>query len=105
MVHAHLLRSRPLKKSTQRYPKTYFNLNSQRQCGPQHHVHPLQARIYSALPHCPGNEAINYNTGETEDGGLDERDGESGEIMRALEKELSKWRGFDDIGWMDEVGP
>ena len=30
---------------------------------------------------------------------------ESDEIMRALEKWLSKWREFDDIGWMDEVGP
>ena len=52
-----------------------------------------------------GNEAINYNTGEMEDGGLGERDGESGEIMRALGKGLSKWKGFDDIGWTDEVGP
>ena len=51
-----------------------------------------------------GNEAINYNTGEMEDGGLGKRDGESDEIMRALEKWLSKWREFDDIGWMDEVG-
>ena len=52
-----------------------------------------------------GNEAINYNTGEMEDGGLGKRDGESDEIMRALEKWLSKWREFDDIGWMDKVGP
>ena len=52
-----------------------------------------------------GNEAINYNTGETEDGGLDERDGECDEIMRTLENGLPKWKGFADIGWMDEVGP
>ena len=35
--------------------------------------------------------------------GLTKEMGESGEIMRVLEKELSKWRGFDDIGWMDKV--
>ena len=37
-----------------------------------------------------------------EDGGLDERDGESDGIVRALEKGLPKWKGFADIGWMDE---
>ena len=37
-----------------------------------------------------------------EDGGLDERDGESDGIVRALEKGLPKWKGFVDIGWMDE---
>ena len=52
-----------------------------------------------------GNEVINYNTGETQDGGLGERDGESDEIMRTFEKRLPKWKGFDDIGWMDEVEP
>ena len=49
-----------------------------------------------------GSEAINYNTGEMEDGGLGERDGE---IVRALEKGLPKWKGPEDIEWMDEVGP
>ena len=52
-----------------------------------------------------GSEAINYNTGEMEDGGLGERDGESDEIVRALEKGLPKWKGPEDIEWMDEVGP
>ena len=37
-----------------------------------------------------------------EDGGLDERDGERDGIVRALEKGLPKWKGFADIGWMDE---
>ena len=49
-----------------------------------------------------GSEAINYNTGEMEDGGPGERDGE---IVRALEKVLPKWKGPEDIEWMDEVGP
>ena len=52
-----------------------------------------------------GGEAINYNTGEMEDGKPGERDGESDEIVRALEKSLPKWKGLDDIGWMDEVRP
>ena len=25
--------------------------------------------------------------------------------MRALEKGLSKWKGLEDIGWIDEVRP
>ena len=25
--------------------------------------------------------------------------------MRALEKGLSKWKGLEDIGWIDEVKP
>ena len=37
--------------------------------------------------------------------GPGERDGESEEIVRELEKGLTKWKGFADIGWMDEVGP
>ena len=37
--------------------------------------------------------------------GPGERDGESDEIVRELEKGLTKWKGFEDIGWMDEVGP
>ena len=37
--------------------------------------------------------------------GPGERDGESDEIVRELEKGLTKWKGFVDIGWMDEVGP
>ena len=37
--------------------------------------------------------------------GPGERDGESDEIARELEKGLTKWKGFVDIGWMDEVGP
>ena len=52
-----------------------------------------------------GSEAINYNTWEMEDRGLGEKDGESDEIVRVLEKGLLKWKGLDDIGWMDEVGP
>ena len=40
-----------------------------------------------------------------EGGRLGESDGESDGIVRALEKELPKWKGLDDIGWMDEVGP
>lgn len=52
-----------------------------------------------------GSEAINYNTGEMEDGGLGERDGESDEIVRALEKGLPRWKGLEDAGWMDGVGP
>ena len=52
-----------------------------------------------------GSEAINYNAGEMEDGGPGERDGERDEIVRALEKGLPKWKGLDDIGWMDEVRP
>ena len=52
-----------------------------------------------------GSEAINYNTWEMEDRGLGEKDGESDEIVRALEKGLLKWKGLDDIRWMDEVGP
>lgn len=52
-----------------------------------------------------GSEAINYTTGEMEDGGLGERDAESDEIVRALEKGLPKWKGLEDVGWMDDVGP
>ena len=52
-----------------------------------------------------GNEVINYNTWETEDGGLVESNIESEEIMRAFKKRLPKWKGFDNIGWMDKVGP
>ena len=52
-----------------------------------------------------GNEVINYNMWETEDGGLGKRDGESDDIMRAFEEGLPKWKGFDNMGWMDEVGP
>ena len=52
-----------------------------------------------------GSDAINYNTGEKEDRGLGERDGESDEVVRALEKGLPKWKGLEDIGRMDEVGP
>ena len=52
-----------------------------------------------------GGEAINYNTREMEDGGPGERDGESDEIARALERGLPKWKGPEDIEWMDEVGP
>ena len=37
--------------------------------------------------------------------GLGKRDGESGEIVRELQKGLTKWKGFENIGWMDKVGP
>ena len=37
--------------------------------------------------------------------GPGERDGESDEIVRELEKGLTKWKGFENIGWMDKVGP
>ena len=37
--------------------------------------------------------------------GPGERDGESDEIVRELEKGLTKWKGFEDIGLMNEVGP
>jgi hypothetical protein len=35
--------------------------------------------------------------------GMD-RDGESDDIVRALEKGLPRWEGFEDVGWMADVG-
>jgi chromatin structure-remodeling complex subunit RSC1/2 len=34
-----------------------------------------------------------------------ERDPESEEIVRQLEKSLPRWKGFGDEGWMEEVNP
>ena len=59
----------------------------------------------SIIPYGKEEGTINYNTGEKEDGGLGESDGRSDEIVRALEKGLSKWKGLEDIGWIDEVRP
>ena len=36
--------------------------------------------------------------------GPGEKNGESGEIVRELQKGLTKWKGFEDIGWTDKVG-
>ena len=61
-----------------------------------------------SIPRCPTAQVMKLLIiirGRRRTEGLTKEMGESGEIMRALEKELSKWRGFDDIGWMDEVGP
>jgi hypothetical protein len=33
-----------------------------------------------------------------------ERDSESDEIVRVLEKGLPRWEGFEDVGWMADVG-
>lgn len=33
-----------------------------------------------------------------------ERDDESDEIVRVLEKGLPRWEGFENIGWMGNVG-
>ncbi|EGN94159.1 hypothetical protein SERLA73DRAFT_96993 [Serpula lacrymans var. lacrymans S7.3] len=43
-------------------------------------------------------EDINIGTGVSE-----ERDAESDEIVKQLEKGLPKWEGFGDSGWMSEV--
>lgn len=32
-----------------------------------------------------------------------ERDDDSDEIVRALEKSLPRWEGYEDVGWMSEV--
>ena len=37
--------------------------------------------------------------------GPGKREGEIGEIVRELQKGLMKWKGFEDIGWMDKVRP
>ena len=52
-----------------------------------------------------GSEAFNHNTGEMEDGGLGERNGESDETVKALEKGLPKWKGpeVDGRGWTREA--
>jgi len=45
--------------------------------------------------------------GEAEGAGVGmgmERDSESDEIVRVLEKGLPKWEGFDQVGWMSNVG-
>lgn len=57
-----------------------------------------------------GDEATGMSgvaIGEGEGAGVGmgmERDGESDEIVRALEKGLPRWEGFEDIGWMGDVG-
>ena len=33
-----------------------------------------------------------------------ERDSESDEIVRVLEKGLPRWKGYEDVGWMADVG-
>ncbi|KIM81769.1 hypothetical protein PILCRDRAFT_821115 [Piloderma croceum F 1598] len=45
--------------------------------------------------------------GEAEGAGVGmgmERDSESDEIVRVLEKGLPKWKGFENVGWMGNVG-
>lgn len=45
--------------------------------------------------------------GEAEGAGVGmgmERDSESDEIVRVLEKGLPKWEGFENVGWMGNIG-
>jgi chromatin structure-remodeling complex subunit RSC1/2 len=45
--------------------------------------------------------------GEAEGAGVGmgmERDSESDEIVRALEKGLPRWEGLEDVGWMADIG-
>jgi len=45
--------------------------------------------------------------GEAEGAGVGmgmERDSESDEIVRVLEKGLPKWEGFENVGWMGNAG-